>query len=194
MVGFIQSYADSFYVPMLIVYSILEKVYCQKFLESNLFVKFIKEISVSSNIRSKRSAKPAKVSKKPEVKKSTPLWDRPQSGSLQFGKVDASGRYIAFDGSVNVRSDPATTKRIFNDATNEYDDDWSLEDQEETEGKSKTSSLERKIKIKLERLINLMPLNGLSSSYTKASSEDLEIAEKMADLLVREVERDNQLI
>ncbi len=192
--SFIQSYADSFYVPMLIVFNILDRVYCQKFIESTLFIKLINEIKNSSKINSKLSPNQSKVETKSEIKQITPLWARPQSGSLQFGKVDATGRYIAFDGSVNVRSDQTKTKRIFNDITNEYDDDWSLGNQDESVEKSKTSILEKKIKMKLEKFINLMPLNGLTSNYSKTSTEDLEIAEKMADLLVKEVERDNQLV
>lgn len=94
--SFISSYANSFYVPMLIVFSILQRVYFNKFLDSSLYANYIKEIKLSSNILIRKSSveSNAKQAAKKKSLESGPLWTRPQSGNLQFGKVDPSGRYI----------------------------------------------------------------------------------------------------
>lgn len=197
--SFISSYANCFYVPMLIVLNILDKVYFTRFFTSSIYVKYIAEIRNSSNIFTKTVDSEHKVkrgedSSEKNGKMSDPLWARPQSDrTLQFGKVDSSGRYIGYNGLVNVRSDPTTKARIFNDITNEYDDDWNLDVDAEREQKKDVGVLE-KTKLKFEKFIQRMPLNGMTSSYTKASSEDLEIAEQMADLLVKEVVGNNQFI
>lgn len=201
--NFISSYSNSFYVPMLIVYNILDKVYFNKFISSNLYKKFINETRQSSEIliskvlnNNKSTKNEAKINtKQPQRKKNAEtdqLWSRPQSGHLQFGKIDSSGRYIGYDGSVNVRSDLGANK-IFNDITNEYDDDWNLDsfDQDSKE-QSSTEIFEKKIKLKLEKIINMFPLNSVAS--TKVNNEDVQVAEQMAEMLLRDVERDNRLV
>lgn len=195
--SFISSYANCFYVPMLIVYSILEKVYFKKFISSVLFQKFVKEIKFSSIILSVHKIKSEITDKITKDKSKKPsqfnqLWARPTSGNLQFGKVDSSGRYIGHDGSVNVRSDLST--RIFNDITNEYDDDWNLDNIEEDQSKKTGASLlEKKLKLKFNQLINKIPMNGMTSNNSKTYEDDLELAEQMADMLVRDVVRDNNI-
>ena len=93
-----------------------------------------------------------------------------------------------------MRSDLAKN-RIFSDITNEYDADWNLDNfEEETTEKSSVEILEQKIKLKLEKFINMIPLNGVSTSSSKVTNEDVEIAEQMAEMLVRDVERDNRLV
>ncbi len=190
--NFINSYANCFYVPMLIVLNILDKVYFNRFLISSIYVKYISEIKNSSNIfaATNETQKQAKKEEPIQVsgKKSDPLWARPQE-TLQFGKVDSSGRYIGYNGIQNVRSD--VRARMFNDITNEYDDDWDL-DQEE--GERKRIGVFEKTKLRFEQFIQRIPLNGMTSSYHKASCEDVEIAEQMADLLVKEVVENNQFI
>lgn len=203
--NFISSYSNSFYVPMLIVFNILDKVYFNKFISSALYKKFINEIRQSSEILNSKDCNSNIKPNKNEIKmnakrkqssqaKDEQLWSRPQSGHLQFGKVDSSGRYIGHDGSINVRSDLAKN-RIFSDITNEYDADWNLDNfEEETTEKSSVEILEQKIKLKLEKFINMIPLNGVSTSSSKVTNEDVEIAEQMAEMLVRDVERDNRLV
>ena len=44
----VNSYSNVFYLPMLIVFSILEKIYFKKFLASPLYQKYISEIKINS--------------------------------------------------------------------------------------------------------------------------------------------------
>lgn len=119
-----------------------------------------------------------------------PLWARPQSGSLQFGKIDPTGRFIGHNQNIemNLLSEAPS---VINEVITEYDEDWNLDtfDVKSTK-KTSISDFERNLKFKLNKIMNLMPL----SSNGQKSSEDFEIAEKMAHMLVREVEHDNQLI
>ena len=120
-----------------------------------------------------------------------PLWARPQSGSLQFGKIDPTGRFIGHNQTVEMTHLLTESPDVLNDVINEYDDDWNLDNfDSKSAKKSGTSDFERKLKFKLGKIMNLMPLGSNASK----SSEDLEIAEQMAHMLVREVEQDNQLI
>lgn len=201
----INTYSNCFYVPMLIVFNILEKIYFKKFLNSTLYKTYINEIIVNSEIASDKtpSNKNDTSNKKnneinnnnkkiSQVINDDPLWIRPnESNNMQLGKIDSNGRFIR-----NFKIQPEESTDMLNRLVDD-DDPWNLFNDTNTKtvlkGTSATSSvsLVEKSKSKFEKLINLIPINGLSS---KSEEEEREIAERMAAMLVNDVIRQNQLI
>lgn len=173
----VNSYSNVFYLPMLIVFSILDKVYFKKFLASSLYQKYITEIKVNSKQSSTHLIKKQKSIPKPSpltIRASTTsndnknnnsadLWSRPNAKHMQFGKIDSTGRFIS-----HFRSD---------------EDAWSLDDSE-YDYNNKNSGQNGLI----DKLINLLPLNS-----PKHTAEELEMAEKMAAMLVQDVVNQNHL-
>ena len=216
----INSYADCFYVPMLIVFSILERVYFRKFLASSTYRKYRDEISINSSYLSTKMKKSPTVK---NLKKSTTsttattpkntsntkaqspsnflddesLWARPQADNMQIGRIDlTTGRYIR-----NLKMEPEYEKdldeeenehrlgQISKDARLSFnfppdDDIWTIENEPLTRDKSKLN--ESKLKSKLGRLMNMIPLRSRTNNQ-----DEQELAEKFAAVLVNDVVRAN---
>jgi hypothetical protein len=91
----VNSYSNVFYLPMLVVFNILEKVYFKRFLVSSLYKKYINEIKLNSQLNS------SKLNENKQNKKETPvnlnkigtnnnndLWSRPKNVSnMKFGNI-----------------------------------------------------------------------------------------------------------
>ena len=92
----VNSYSNVFYLPMLVVFNILEKIYFKRFLVSSLYKKYINEIKLNSQLNS------SKLNENKQNKKETPvnlnkietnnnnndLWSRPKNVSnLKFGNI-----------------------------------------------------------------------------------------------------------
>lgn len=114
----IDIYSDCFYLPMLIVYNVLEKIFLPKFLKSKLYAKFMNELFDNSTIKKEENFKSPNVKNRlpmslrssnhdggyePLIKKketnenelNDPLWKRPQAKEkLTIGRIDEMGRYI----------------------------------------------------------------------------------------------------
>ena len=189
----VNSYSNCFYVPLLIVYNILEKVFFKRFLNSSLYKKYINEIMFNSNIINEpvkaNKVQVKKLGKKENVLKEEPLWVRPQDGNLQLGKINSNGRYIS----------------ILNDAKHDYlqqdiqsykenDDAWDLDKNELENFSIESNRFENRMKQKLEKLISKISLNGLGSNFNKNLAEDEEMAERAAAILVKDVIEANKII
>ncbi len=199
----INTYSNCFYVPMLIVFNMLEKIYFNKFLNSSLYKTYINEIIVNSEIASDNTNNKHDMNNKKNIeinnnKKTSPvinddaLWIRPnETSNMQLGKIDSTGRFIR-----NFKIQPEESTDMLNRLVDD-DDPWNLFNDNNTKtvlkGTPATNSvsLVEKSKSKFEKLINLIPINGLSS---KSDEEEREIAERMAAMLVNDVIRQNQLI
>ena len=188
--NFVSSYSNSFYVPMLIVFNILDKVYFKKFLESNLYKKYITEIKNSSQLVpvQKNQIKFHRENNKAKINESNAdsLWSRPET-NMQLGKIDSNGRYISQFGKSSIKVETNLID-IFSDSHVDLDDAWSLNTFESPDA-SKSNPSSSNIKLKLEKFLNMLPAN-----YSKKTNEDIEIAEQLADMLVKDVERDNNLL
>lgn len=164
----INTYSNVFYLPMLIVFSILDKVFFKKFLSSSLYQKYISEIKVNSQQTSNNQQKARKQSKPRTPIKAPPLREtnlnndllhsRPNSSNMQFGKIDSTGRFI-------------------NDA-------WSLDESDSIDFLKRYQD-QGGFKFKLDTLFGKLS--------HKHSNEELEMAEQMAAMLVRDVVNQNQL-
>ncbi len=200
----INTYSNCFYVPMLIVFSMLEKIYFKRFLNSTLYKTYINEITVNSEIASDKAIiKNDNNKKNIEINNNTnkkispvinddPLWVRSnESNNMQLGKIDSTGRFIR-----NFKIQPEESTEMLNRLVDD-DDPWNLFNDSNTKTvlkgtpASNSVSLVEKSKSKFEKLINLIPINGLSS---KSDEEERELAERMAAMLVNDVIRQNQLI
>ena len=64
----VNSYSNVFYLPMLIVFNIFDKVFFKKFLSSSLYKKYISEIKINSeqstNTNSRIKKEPHQIKKK----------------------------------------------------------------------------------------------------------------------------------
>ena len=170
---------------MLIVFSILEKIYFKKFLASPLYQKYISEIKINS----KQSNTTHQINRKPfksvpkatslpiknqsnmnnHTNSSNDLWSRPNATSMQFGKIDSTGRFIN-----HFRSD---------------EDAWSLNNDSDSSIDCMNNKHNRNGQNGLiDKIINLLPL-----SNPKHTTEELEMAEKMAAMLVQDVVNQNHL-
>ncbi len=86
------------------------------------------------------------------------------------GKIDSTGRFIN-----NLR-------------TKEEDDDaWSLEDDNE-EYFERNKTKQNSFKLKFDKFINMLPLTTTTPKHT---NEELEMAEKMAAMIVQDVVNQN---
>jgi len=195
----INSYSNCFYVPMLIVYSVLDEVYYQKYLNSHLYKKYINEILFNTEIRlnkeeSKLGKQPDKSSRTLKSKNTNndddSLWMRPKEvRQLQLGSIDSTGRFIR-----NFKSEPDSSGETDsitsqNKLINEYgadDDAWSLGTDSNLEA-PKTFDPKR-LKSKFEKLINFIP-----NRHSSSKNDEQEMAEKIAASLVNDVIRSNQL-
>lgn len=217
----LNSYSNCFYVPMLIIFNILDKVYYKRFLSSYLYKNYMNEIIVNSNITKsdKIEKKDTKITKRNEDedkdKKKTsfffddPLWPRStESSNMQLGKIDSTGRFIR-----NFKMKPDESNDMLNKLSDDYDDAWNLFNTSNTQTVLKdtsTSSIaeninsnvnnsnnnnSKKMKSKFEKFIDFIPLNGLNfASNSKSIEEEREMAERVAQMLVNDVIRQNQLI
>ncbi len=174
----VNSYSNVFYLPMLIVFNILDKIYFKKFLASILYQKYISEIKINSKQSNtqlikksssvpKKTSLPIKNSNINNLNSNNDLWSRPNATSMQFGKIDSTGRFIS-----HFRSD---------------EDAWSLDDTDSNmdclskQNRNSHNGL-------IEKIINLLPLNN-----PKHTAEELEMAEKMAAMLVQDVVNQNYI-
>ena len=175
---------------MLIVFTILDKVFFKKFLESNLYKKYITEIKSSSQLvpAQKNQIKLHKENNTVKINASNvdSLWSRPKT-NMQLGKIDSNGRYISQFGKSSIKADTNLID-LFSESHVDLDDAWSLNTFESPD-RTKSNASSSNIKIKLEKFLNMFPAN-----YSKKTNEDIEIAEQLADMLVKDVERDNNLI
>lgn len=163
----VNSYSNVFYLPMLIVFNILDKIFFKKFLSSSLYKKYISEIKINSeqstNTNSRIKIESHQI-KKTSLKE-TELHYRPNASNMQFGKIDSTGRFVS-----HFRNN---------------DDAWSLDDSDDFLNKNQNQS---GIKLKFDKLINMLPLSG-----NKHTNEEMEMAEQMAAMLVSEVVSQNHL-
>lgn len=182
---------------MLIVYSVLEELYYQKFLNSHMYKKYVSEITFNTEIRINKEA--SKLSKSEELTKKTnslknvnkeedSLWKRPKElRQLQLGCIDSTGRFIR-----NFKSEPEShgdTDSITsqNKLLNGTEDDaWSLDADINIETTKAFDS--KSLKSKFEKLISFIPSRNSSSK-----NEEQEMAERIAASLVNDVIRSNQL-
>lgn len=169
----VNSYSNVFYLPMLIVFNIFDKVFFKKFLSSSLYKKYISEIKINSeqstNTNSRIKKEPHQIKKK-SLKETNKILDkdlhyRPNASNMQFGKIDSTGRFVS-----HFRNN---------------DDAWSLDDSDDFLNKNQNQS---GIKLKFDKLINMLPLSG-----NKHTNEEMEMAEQMAAMLVSEVVSQNHL-
>lgn len=183
----INTYSNCFYIPLLIVYSVLEKVFFNKFLNSPMYKKYIDEILSNTIIKSN----PETIQeKKMEAKPKTDfidetLWSNELGSNMQIGSIDSTGRFIRY-----LKIEPEIENQN-NSLSNE--DAWNLNDSTSLDTldtkSSPGSSNIFKIKTKLDKFINMIPING----RTKYTQDDYQLAEKIASNLVNEVIQLNQL-
>ena len=189
----IDIYSDCFYLPMLIVYNVLEKIFLPKFIKSKLYSKFINELFENSTIKKDENVKSPNVKNRlpmtlrttnhdgyePLIKKKEtdenelidPLWKRPQAHEkLKIGRIDEMGNYIReLESSefyeINLKSPNEKAK---------------------SEDTVSTSSLKKPFN-KLMNLINVN-VNG-----NKSKNEE-EMAIKVAQMLINDVVKSNENI
>lgn len=179
----LNTYSNCFYIPLLIIFNILDKRYFEKFLSSEMYQKYKNEIF--GNIRLEKNLieneMPACIKEKSQSKE---LWSNPLSQNMQIEKTDKMGRftrYLERDSGPKISLDPQL---------NMEDDIWQLYDDSEhfILVSKKNNSNNFSIKEKIEKFKNYMPLRSTS----KFTQDDYENAERIAANLVNEVIQLNQ--
>lgn len=98
----IQAYSDCFYLPMLIVYNVLDKIYLAKYRQSKYYAKYTHELMKNSIVKSTdEQIKKKKENFKHYMEESEePLLNDNNdlvlnnTEKLQIGRIDPLGRYI----------------------------------------------------------------------------------------------------
>jgi hypothetical protein len=184
---------------MLIVYNVLEKVYFQKFLNSSLYKKYTNEIVSNTVFGMNKMSKIEKAVKQQKeesgkVLKEEPLWKRANSKTMQLGLIDSTGRFIRnFKTNIDNERENIDEENDIMEKLADDDDVWSLklDDNFNLDLKNAANnSLDKKLKNKFDKLINLLPINN---GRSKSTEDEQEIAERIAAMLVSDVIKANQL-
>lgn len=169
----LNTYSNCFYIPLLIVYNILDKRYFESFLNSKMYLKYKSEILENTKFEQKivleTGEKP--ISKEPKSE-NFELWS-----NIQIGKIDKVGKFIRY-----LEREPSRKKTHLPE--NYFDDDiWQLYDDSENNIQLNKKNNNFSLKEKLEKFKSYMPL-GTGSKFTP---DDYETAERIAANLVNEV-------
>jgi hypothetical protein len=193
----ISSYANCFYVPMLIVYSVLERVFFKKFLRSELYHKFMRELANNSIIQNKLESsdllhKLNPIKEDSSVKSVSNQINVKESNNMQFGSIDpTTGRFIRnfqsplLENSARSRLDAS----LFQSQTENI---WDLDmDVENRDAKSDLNKDKLNLKSKFDKLMSKIPLS--SFNLTSNTKEDYEMAEQIAANIVKDVINSNKI-
>lgn len=182
----INSYSNCFYLPMLIIYSLLEKVYFNRFLSSQLYLKYVNEVlnraiitmskssSLSSDSSSSLSSSNSSLNKRTEaagsIAKSSQLSPkasdtfnstRPSLDKMQIGSIDSTGRFIPY-----LKHEPESddTEVRSSEAAN-------LPEVESTFDLNNIVHISRKSKMqkRLNKFLDLLPIGGRNRSRSKSN-------------------------
>jgi hypothetical protein len=188
----IASYANCFYVPMLIVYAVLDKVFFKKFVRSELYHKFIRELASNSIIRDKVCDSLQKTDSKKEVIAVSNQTNVKESNNMQLGLIDpTTGRFIR-NFQLPILENSARTRLDVSLFQSQTENIWDLDlDVENISSKSEPNKDKLNLKSKFDKLISKIPLGSLN--LTSNSKEDYEIAEQIAAKLVKDVINSNKI-
>ncbi len=206
----VNSYSNCFYVPMLIVLNVLDKIYLKRFTDSFLYKNYMSEIlansnpdtinSTSSNQTAPKPAKATELAAKPKPNDSLPSSFYSTPKTMQLGKIDSTGRFIRNFKIVPDESSEMLS-RLAADDDFAMDDAWTLNTSAElrinqdfsspSSAVNTFTSAKKIAKSKLEKLIDLIPIVG-QNHHSKSSQEEREMAERMAEMLVNDVIRQNR--
>ncbi|RNA28382.1 A-kinase anchor mitochondrial-like [Brachionus plicatilis] len=177
----LNTYSNCFYIPLLIIFNILDKWYFKKFLNSEMYQKYKSEIL--SNTKFEQNLFLKENSSCTEKKcESGELWSNPLSVNMQIGKIDKFGRFIRF-----LDREPGSKKN--RETQLNYEDDiWELYDDSDQFIQLSKKSPNFTLKEKLGKLKSYMPMRSAS----KFTPDDYETAERIAANLVNEVIKLNQ--
>ena len=179
----LNTYSNCFYIPLLIIFNILDKRYFEKFLNSEMYQKYRNEIfgniSFEKNLLKKEITTITK-----EKAESGELWSNSLSQNMQVGTIDKFGRFIRY------LERETGSKKSLEPQIDIEDDIWQLYDDTEhfIQLSKKNNSNSLSLKERIEKLKNYMPLRSTS----KFTQDDYENAERIAANLVSEVIQLNQ--
>lgn len=171
----LSTYSNCFYVPMLIVHCVLEKVYFPKFLNSALFSKYVNEIRANCTTSSKRASQSSSEQQVSTKMDETTQYDLNESLLTNYSGVsnEHNNNKLVLDESIWNLSD-------YN-SPSDYNS--------ETANTSNIDSIKRKI----EKFKNMISSNVTNRRKSKSIEYDYETAEKIAAQLIDDVIKSNQI-